>query len=272
MTTDTRSKVVGILICLPAILVVSLLFIYPFFLSFIESFKVEGQWKVDNYIKVFELYSGDFVYTLIVAFSSLFILLLVGVILGGYLRLRHNKFIEFLFKIPLFIPFVVVGHAMRVFLAPNGTLNSFLASLGLISLDSAPSIAFSSLGVVIALSWKNLSLALLLMMGAFRSIDYSYVEAARNVGASYIRIIFTILLPMAKGAVAVSAILIFTSILGNFSIPIMLGNSNGAQMIMVDIYYQIIYQNDYGVANAIGVLSYLISMGAAIYYLRVVTK
>jgi ABC-type sugar transport system permease subunit len=52
----------------------------------------------------------------------------------------------------------------------------------------------------------------------------------------------------------------------------MLGNTEGAQMAMVDLYYQIVYQNNYGVANAIGVISYLVSMGAAIYYLRTVTK
>ena len=81
-----------------------------------------------------------------------------------------------------------------------------------------------------------------------------------------------VLLPMAKGAIVVASVLIFTSIIGNFSIPIMMGNTSGSQVLMVDLYYQIVYQNNYGVANAIGVVAYIISMGAAIYYLRMVTK
>ena len=115
-------------------------------------------------------------------------------------------------------------------------------------------------------------MALLLMMGAFRSIDDNYIEAAYNVGAHRLHMIAKILVPMAKGAIAVAAVLIFTSIIANFSIPVMLGVGNGPRMVMVDLYYQIVYQHNYGAANAIGVISYLISLGAAIYYLKLVTQ
>jgi len=67
-------------------------------------------------------------------------------------------------------------------------------------------------------------------------------------------------------------VLIFTSMLASFSIPMMIGTGKGAQMLMIDVYYRIVYQQDYGVANALGVVSYITAMGAAIYYLRSVTK
>lgn len=264
----------------PAILVIGVLFVYPFFLSLLGSFRVKqgwgGQtsltWGIKNYLTVWELYKGHILYTVEISLVSLAILLIFATLLGGFLRLKQNSLVEFLFKIPLFVPFVVVGHAMRVLLAPHGTLNVLLAALGLISLNNPPSLAFTGPGVVVALVWKNLSFALLLMMGAFRSVKDNYLEAAYNVGATSWKTIFTVLMPMAKGAIAVAAVLIFTSNMGSFSIPIMMGTPNGPQMAMVDLYYQIVYMNDYGVANAIGVISYLISMGAAIYYLKLVTK
>ncbi|WP_166238528.1 ABC transporter permease [Paenibacillus turpanensis] len=265
-------RIAGTALVLPAILVVAVLFVYPFLLSFIGSFRVEDGYGLGNYAEVWELYRTDLLYTVWISLVSLTVLLVFGVVLGGFLRFHANGFIEFLFKVPLFIPFVVVGHAMRVFLAPNGILNAVLSLLGIVDLEHAPSLAFSSTGIVIALVWKDLALALLLMMGAFRGIDNSYIEAARNVGAGSLKIIFTVLAPMAKGAIAVSAVLIFTSMMGSFSIPMMLGTSEGPQMAMVDLYYQLIYQNNAGTANAIGVISYLISMGAAIYYIRLVTK
>jgi len=43
-------------------------------------------------------------------------------------------------------------------------------------------------------------------------------------------------------------------------------------MVMIDVYYRIVQHNDYGVANALGVVSYLTASGAAIYYLSTVTK
>lgn len=266
------SRVAGMALIVPAVLVVSILFVYSFFLSLVGSFQVDGGWGLGNYYTVWESYKGDFLYTVTISLTSLSVLLLLSIFLGGFLRLHANTFIEFFFKIPLFIPFVVVGHAMRVFLAPNGTLNAILATMGLVNPDNPPSLAFSGTGIVVALVWKNLSLALLLMMGAFRSIDSSYIEAAYNVGASPLNMIIKVLVPMTKGAIAVSAVLIFTSMMGSFSIPVMLGAGSGPQMAMVDLYYQIVYQHNYGVANAIGVISYVIAMGTAIYYLKLVTK
>lgn len=272
ITQSVIARMAGMALIVPAVLVVCLLFVYPFFLSLIGSFQVDDGWGLGNYYSVWESYKGDFLYTVMISLTSLSVLLLFSIFLGGFLRLHANNFIEFLFKIPLFIPFVVVGHAMRVFLAPNGTLNAILSMVGLVNLDDPPSLAFSGTGIVIALVWKNLSMALLLMMGAFRSIDDSYIEAAYNVGASPLNMIFKVLVPMAKGAIAVSAVLIFTSMMGSFSIPVMMGTGSGPQMAMVDLYFQVVYQQNYGVANAIGVISYLISMGAAIYYLKLVTK
>lgn len=266
------SGIAGMALILPAILIVLILFVYPFLLSLTGSFQVDHAWSLQNYAAVWNFYKGDLLYTVSISLASLGILLIFGIGLGGFLRLRQNQLLEFLFKIPLFVPFVVVGHAMRVFLAPHGTLNAVLAWLGLVDLQNPPSIAFTGAGIVVALVWKNLSFALLLLMGAFRSVDESYLEAAQNVGAKSWRTVLNILVPMAKGAIAVSAVLIFTSMMGSFSIPIMLGSGQGPQMAMVDLYYELIYQNNKGVADAIGVISYLISAGAAIYYLKLVTK
>src|SRR5262249_25029242 len=119
----------------------------------------------------------------------------IAALLCGYLRLAGHRFVEFVFKIPLFVPFVVVGHGMRVLLAPRGTLNSALAQIGLIDLSDPPSIAFSWLGIVLALVWKNLALAVLLVLGAYRAVDESYLEAARNLGASTFAPITAVLLP-----------------------------------------------------------------------------
>ena len=75
---------------------------------------------------------------------------------------------EFLLKVPLFVPFVVVGHALRVALEP---------------VRARPS-RRSWAGIALALAWKHLGLAALLLLGAFRGIDESYLEAARQLGAS----------------------------------------------------------------------------------------
>jgi ABC-type Fe3+ transport system permease subunit len=192
----------------------------------------------------------------------------IAIFLGGYLTIKSNRIIEFLFKIPLFIPFVVVGHAMRTFLAPKGLLNSLISLTGLINMDNPPGFIYGAPGIIISLTWKQTAFALLLVMSAFRSVDYSFLEAARNFGTSTFRQIVDFLLPLSKGSLGVTSILIITSFLQNFSVVMMMGNSGKAKHLMVDIYHTITYLQDMPLANAMGVISYLFALGAAVIYMR----
>lgn len=265
-------RIASLIIALPPLAIVVWLFFLPFLSSAHLSLQREDQWTLRNYYLVWRLYRYDVLYTLWIAFFSLVAVLGIAVILCGYLRIRTNRAVEFLFKIPLFIPFVVVGHAMRVLLAPRGTLNSVLSQFGLVNLNDPPSIAFGWMGIAAALIWKNLALAVLLVLGAYRSVDETYLEAARNFGASAFRQIRDVLMPMSAASLAVASAFMFTSMLASFSVPLMIGSGEPPQMLMIDVYYRINYQGDYGTANALGVVSYLMAMGVAGYYLHTITQ
>ena len=272
---DRRKTCYGLLgavIILPAVILVLVIYVYPFIQSFISSFQSQGSFSFENYKYVSEVYAYDVFYTIVISAISLLCVMLIGIFIGGYLIISENKVLEFLFKIPLFIPFVVVGHAIRTFLAPKGILNSLLGQIGLVNMESPPDFIYGFTGTVIALTWKQMAFALLLIMGAFESVDKSYLEAARNFGASGFKQIKDILLPLSWGSIGVSAVLIYTSFLQNFSVVMMMGKGDGPQHLMIDIYHRINYLNDYGVANALGVISYILAMGAAIIYLRKVLK
>lgn len=266
------TRIACLIIALPPLAIVVWLFFVPFLSSAHLSLMHENQWSLRNYFLVWRLYKFDVLYTLWIAFVSLVVVLGMAVFLCGYLRLYSNRAVEFLFKIPLFIPFVVVGHAMRVLLAPKGTLNAVLSQVGLINMSDPPSIAFGWIGIAVSLIWKNLALAVLLVLGAYRSVDETFLEAARNFGASGFRQIKDILLPMSKASLAVAGAFMFTSMLASFSVPLMIGSGEPPQMVMIDVYYRINYQGDYGTANALGVVSYLLAMGVAGYYLRTISQ
>jgi ABC-type Fe3+ transport system permease subunit len=265
-------RIASLIIALPPLAIVIWLFFIPFLSSAHLSLLHENQWTLRNYSLVWRLYRYDILYTLWIALVSLVAVLGIAVFLCGYLRIHINRPVEFLFKVPLFIPFVVVGHAMRVLLAPKGTLNAVLSQVGLININDPPSIAFGWMGIAVSLIWKNLALAVLLVLGAYRSVDETYLEAARNFGASTFRQIKDILLPMSAASLAVASAFMFTSMLASFSVPLMIGSGEPPQMVMIDVYYRINYQGDYGTANAIGVVSYLMAMAVAGYYLRTITK
>jgi ABC-type Fe3+ transport system permease subunit len=259
-------------LCAPSLGVLGFAFLYPFAASVGASFVREGALSLGNYALVYRLYRQDVAFTLGIAVAGLALTLLVGVPLCGYLRVRAFSPVEFLLKVPLFVPFVVVGHAMRVFLAPHGTLNGLLLFLGVLDPNDPPSIAASWAGLALALAWKHLALAALLFLGAFRAVDEAYLEAARNFGAGIFRQTRDILVPMAAPSIAVACILIFASMLASFSIPLMMGRGSGPQMLMIDVYYRFGQHGDYATASALGVVAYLLASGAALVYVRNLTR
>ncbi len=113
-------------------------------------------------------------------------------------------------------------------------------------MSDPPSIAFGWIGIAVSLIWKNLALAVLLVLGAYRSVDETFLEAARNFGASSFRQIKDILLPMSKASLAVAGAFMFTSMLASFSVPLMIGSGEPPQMVMIDVFYRINYQGTTG--------------------------
>ena len=229
----------------------ALVFVWPLAASVVASFQRDGAWTLANYETVRRLYAGDVAYTVGVAAAGTVLTFAAAIPACGWLRLRAFGPVEFLLKIPLFVPFVVVGHALRVFWSPY-----------------VPGFASSWAGIASALAWKHVGLAALLLLGAFRALDESYLEAARQLGAGPARLTRDILVPMAGPALAVSAILIFSSMLASFSIPLMMGRGGGPQMLMIDVYYRFGQHGDFPTASALGVVAYLLAMGAALVYIR----
>lgn len=229
-------------------------FLWPLGASVVASFARDGAPSLANYETVWRLYTRDVVYTLGVAAAGTALTFAAAIPACGWLRTRAFGPVEFLLKVPLFVPFVVVGHALRVALNPY-----------------APGLTGSWAGIALALAWKHLGLAALLLLGAFRGVDESYLEAARNFGAGTGRLTRDILVPMAAPALGVSAILIFSSMLASFSIPLMMGRGGGPQMLMIDVYYRFGQHGDFATAAALGVVAYLLAMGAALVYVRRLT-
>lgn len=258
----------------PAVAVTVLIFCLPLAQSLIYSFMREGQFTFANYALVFRLYWQDTLYTVMVAATGLAMAFAVAIPLAGYLRLRQAPVVEFLLKVPLFVPFVVVGHAIAIFLDQYGWLLLPLYALGLVSADPGPSVdqGWLDFDLAVALAWKHLGLIMLLLVGAFRAVDESYLEAARGFGAGMVRQVWQVLVPMSAPSIILAAVLAFSSMLASFSIPLMMGEGAGPQMLMIHVYHRFGLHGDIGGASAIGVVSYLLAAGAAYYYLRAVLR
>jgi putative spermidine/putrescine transport system permease protein len=265
------ARLVPILLVLPALAMVLALFVYPLGLSLISAFAAkDGSATLDNFAKAFELYTLDIVFTFVIVGLSTLLIGACAAAIGGYLTLGENPravaALKWLYRWPLFIPFIVAAQCMRTFLAKNGLMNNTLDTLGVIDVGNASGL-LDWRGIVITFVWKQTPFVALLVAGAMAALDRRMIEAARNLGASRLRVLVDIVLPQVAGAMVVGLILSFVTMLSVLSVPIMI--SGGAPtMITVDMAFRINSYGDYGVANALGFISYAMTGLAAWFYLR----
>lgn len=267
-------RLTGLLLVAPALAIVVVLFIVPLFGALTGAFYVSGQWGFGNFTKTFELYSSDILFTLLIVVLSSALIALLSIAISGYLTLGSNPravaVLRWLYRWPLFIPFIVVGQILRTFLAKNGLMNSLLIETGILT----PLQAMSFLdwrGITIAFVWKQTPFVTLLLAGAMASLDRSTFESARNLGAGRLRILIEIVLPQVRQTLLVGLILSFVTMMSVLSVPLMI-NAQSPTMITANMAFRINAYGDYGVANALGTISLLMTSLVAWIYLRQTMK
>lgn len=265
----------GLILVAPALALVCALFVLPFGLSFLSALTdKQGQFTIANFLRAGELYSTDIIFTIAIVVASTGLIALVSIIIAGTIVLSETRWLvaalAALYRWPLFIPFIVAAQCMRTFLAKNGLMNNSFIALGL----ADPMTTSSYLdwrGIIITFVWKQAPFVTLLLAGAMASLDRSTIEAGRNLGASKPRILIELVLPQVKATLIVGLVLSFVTMMSVLSVPMMVAGSQPT-MLTVDMAFRINSYGDYGTANALGVISYLICGAAAWLYLRHQTR
>jgi putative spermidine/putrescine transport system permease protein len=267
-----ESRLISLALVVPALAILLALFVYPLGFSLVTAF-VDGEtgaWTFANFTKAFEFYSRDIVFTVVIVSLSTLLIGVFAIAIGGYLVLGENPravaVLRWLYRWPLFIPFVVAGQLMRTFLAKNGMMNNVLVELGLLEPLSAQSF-LDWRGIVITFVWKQTPFVALLVSGAMASLDRATIEAARNLGAGRLRVLLEIVVPQVRQTLAVGLILSFVIMMSVLSVPLMV-NAQTPTMLTADMAFRINAYGDYGVANALGFISYLMTGVVAWIYLR----
>ncbi len=267
----SSSRLAAIALVAPALLMVLGLFVYPLGLSAISAFTAkDGGATLENFAKAGELYAPDVLFTLVIVAVSTALIGLLASAIGGYLVLGENRLavalLKWLYRWPLFVPFIVAAQCMRMFLAKNGFMNNAFDTLGLVDVRDATGL-LDWRGIIVTFVWKQTPFVTLLVAAAMASLDRAMLEAARNLGAARMRILVEIMLPQVAGTLATGLILSFVTMMSVLSVPAMISGGSPT-MMTVDMAFRINSYGDYGVANALGLVSYLLTAAVASIYLR----
>lgn len=258
------------LLVIPATLMIGIFFLWPLGYSLISAFTHETGLTLAHFEKVFSLYSNDILFTLIIVLVSLAILALLSIIISAVIVLspcrRLVKALAFLYRLPLFIPFIVAAQMMRTFLAKNGLMNNTLVALGVMTPMETTSLLGWS-GIIITFVWKQMAFTTLLISGAMAAVEPTHILAAKNLGASRMRILFDIILPQILPTIGIAMVLSTVTMMSVLSVPLMIGTGTPT-MMTVDMAFRVNSYGDYPVANAMGVISYLMCAAMSWFYLR----
>ncbi len=255
----------------PALAVIAVFFVFPLILSAVLAFRSKGGgFTWEHFAKAWDLYRTDLMFTIVIVLLATMLIGVISIAIAGYLTLGDNpravSILRWLYRWPLFIPFIVTGQIMRTFLAKNGMFNHVLIGSGLIEPLAAQSV-LDWRGIVIAFVWKQAPFVTLLLAGAMASIEPQHIEAARNLGARRLRVLMDIVLPQVRGTLLVGLVLSFVTMLSVLSVPMMI-NPNSPTMITVDVAYRISTLSDYAVANALCLMSLIVAAAGAWFYLQ----
>ena len=262
------------LLVAPALLVVGLFFLLPLTLSVGGAFEGPQGPTTDNLARAWELYRTDLLFTLVIVAAATVLTGLGAVVIGGYLTLGRSRLVvrvlAAVYRWPLFIPFIVAAQAMRGFIGQNGLMNNTLIWIGLMPPDWAQSF-LDWRGIVITFVWKQLPFATLLVAGAMAALDRAGIEAAQNLGAGRARILLEIVLPQVARSVMVALVLSFVTMMSVLSVPIMISGQSPT-MLTVAMAWRINALGDYGTANALGLVSCLLTGAVAWIWLGQATR
>jgi putative spermidine/putrescine transport system permease protein len=266
-----RPSPLALLLVAPALAMVAALFLYPLGFSLLAAFTdATGRPTLQHFEKAFELYSGDIRFTLFIVVVATLLTALVSIAIAGALTLSGTPWLvaalRWLYRWPLFIPFIVAAQCMRTFLAKNGLMNNTFVAAGLLDPSQTTSL-LDWRGIVITFVWKQAPFVTLMLAGAMASLDRATIEAGRNLGASRSRVLVEIVLPQVSQTLLVGLVLSVVTMLSVLSVPMMVAGSQPT-MLTVDMAFRINAYGDYPTANALGVISYAMTAVVAWIYLR----
>ncbi|WP_042689381.1 ABC transporter permease, partial [Azospirillum sp. B506] len=137
---------------------------------------------------------------------------------------RRLPLLILMLVVPFWINELLRTFSWYIILAFNGPLNALLLGLGII--DEPQRFLGGDGGVIVGMVYVYILFMVFPLYNAIESLDRNQIEAARDLGAGWLRIHRRIVLPHAKPGIAVGCIMTFMLAAGSYAVPALLGGPN----------------------------------------------
>lgn len=208
--------------------------------------------------------------TLIAAFSTMIVGTLLAFPLAwlvGRTNLYGRRFFRSLFVLTYMVPPYVGAMAWLRLLNPNvGTINQWLRALLHLSDSPGPMNVYSLPGLIWVLSTFYYPYAFITISRAMEKMDPSLEEASRISGASPIKTVFTVTLPLMTPSLISGALLVFVSAASCYGIPSIIGSPGRVHTVTTRIV-EYVSLGQQGLNDATGMAVFLMVLALLILFL-----
>jgi putrescine transport system permease protein len=214
----------------------------------------------DNYVWLTQdaLYFKAYVTSLVIAAISTVLTLIVGYpIAYGMARAPATvrPTLLMLVILPFWTSFLIRVYAWIGILKPEGLLNQLLLSLHIIN---QPLVILNTYtAIFIGIVYSYLPFMVLPLYSSLEKMDYSLIEAAKDLGCPPTAAFWKITFPLSLPGVIAGCLLVFIPAVGEFVIPDLLG---GSQTLMIGktLWNEFFANRDWPVSSAVAVILLLL--------------
>ena len=232
----------------------ALIVLIPLAAVFLKSTSLtwEQFWAVISAPRVVASYRVSFGASLLAAAINAVFGLIFAWVLVRY-SFPGKRIVDALVDLPFALPTAVAGIALTAIYAGNGSLGRWLEPLGL-------KVAFTPLGILVALTFIGLPFVVRTVQPVLEDLDTELEEAAASLGADRWQTFWRVLLPVLLPALLTGFALAFARAVGEYgSVIFIAGNVPMVSEITPLLIITKLEQYDYVGATAIAVVMLVVS-------------
>ena len=132
---------------------------------------------------------------------------------------------------------------------------------------------YTHFGIAWVMALFEGTVAFVMISASMKSMDPALEESARVMGASKLRTMLTVTLPLVMPGVLGAMLFVFAEMLGSFAAALVLGIPGRIYVITTAIWDSTLaYPPDYGRASAMGLSLFVVMFGMLTFYRRVIAR
>ena len=249
---------------------VSLLYVLG--LSFLTRGEVVGVTEDVTFANYIRLASPQYLNVLLKSLRLASITTVLCILIGypfGYLMARLNPTARSVIMLLIIVPFwtnaLIRIYGWRILLMGNGPINTFLMKTGLIK--EPLKLLYTDGAVLLGMVYALIPFMILPTFTTVDKLDFSVVEAARDLGASPLYAFFTVTVPLTLAGLMAGCVLVFIPSMGLFFLNDLLGGSKS--VLAGGLIQQLINSRDLPMAAALSVLLLTVTGAVIAVYRRI---